>query len=92
MWYSKRAGSERAQEPVSNAWGQKSRPSSASGVLSSNQTPVTSLRPRSADTRPGSSQLSRFAESSPESSVAWGAIHTAEKLVCSILPGKGYFF
>lgn len=74
------AGSERAHEPVSDAWGQKSRPSSASGVLSSNQTPITSLRPRSADTRPGSSHLSRFAESSPESSVAWGAVGTAEKL------------
>ncbi|CAL2261389.1 unnamed protein product [Prunus armeniaca] len=73
------AGSEKAHEPSSNAWGPNSRPSSASGALTSNQTSLTSLRPRSAETRPGSSQLSRFAEHS-EHPVAWSAPGTAEKL------------
>ncbi|KAM1238104.1 hypothetical protein ACFX2I_038876 [Malus domestica] len=73
------AGSDKGHEPSSNAWGSNSRPSSASGVLTSNQTTLTSLRPRSADTRPGSSQLSRFAEHS-DHPVAWSAPGTAEKL------------
>ncbi|XVF12185.1 hypothetical protein REPUB_Repub08aG0092400 [Reevesia pubescens] len=73
------AGSDRANE-TANAWGSNSRPSSASGALASNQTSVASLRPRSAETRPGSSQLSRFAEAVPENSGAWGATGTAEKL------------
>ncbi|XP_022738831.1 protein MODIFIER OF SNC1 1-like isoform X2 [Durio zibethinus] len=73
------AGSDRAHEPA-NAWGSNSRPLSASGALASNQTSLASLRPRSAETRPGSSQLSRFAEAVPENSGAWGAAGTAEKL------------
>ncbi|KAM2438334.1 hypothetical protein ACFX1W_015335 [Malus domestica] len=73
------AGSDKGHEPSSNAWGSNSRPSSASGALTSNQTTLTSLRPRSADTRPGSSQLSRFAEHS-DHPVAWSAPGTAEKL------------
>ncbi|XP_077253564.1 modifier of snc1 [Tasmannia lanceolata] len=72
------AGSDRSYEP--NAWGPNSRPSSASGVLASNQTSMASSRPRSAETRPGSSQLSRFAEPIAENSVAWGRPGTAEKL------------
>ncbi|KAM7273415.1 hypothetical protein ACFE04_028079 [Oxalis oulophora] len=60
------AGSDRSHEP--NAWGSNSRPSSASGALAINQTSATTLRPRSAETRPGSAQLSRFAEASSESS------------------------
>ncbi|CAD5191096.1 unnamed protein product [Musa acuminata subsp. malaccensis] len=74
------AGSDRSQDPSPNAWGSNSRPSTASGLLPSNQTPIVSARPRSAETRPGSSQLSRFAENSSESAVAWGATRTAEKL------------
>ncbi|KAA8540798.1 hypothetical protein F0562_024283 [Nyssa sinensis] len=46
------AGSDRTHEPAVNAWGPNSRPSSASGALTSNQTSLTSSRPRSAETRP----------------------------------------
>ncbi|CAH2078051.1 unnamed protein product [Thlaspi arvense] len=49
-----------------------SRPSSASGVFPSNQASVALQRPHSADTRPGSSQLSRFAEAVSETSATWG--------------------
>lgn len=76
------AGSDRAHEPA-NARGSDSRPSSSSGPVASNQTSLASLRPRSAETRPGSSQLSRFAEAVPEYSGAWGGSGTAEKLVWS---------
>lgn len=65
------AGSDRALDST-NAWGPNSRPSSASGALSSSQTSLASLRPRSAETRPGSSQLSRFAESMLDNSVTGG--------------------
>ncbi|CAM0949603.1 unnamed protein product [Alopecurus aequalis] len=54
------AGSESLDSP--NAWGPNSRPSSASGTLPSQHLPVVTNRPRSAETRPGSSQLSRFAD------------------------------
>ncbi|KAJ0047739.1 hypothetical protein Pint_15492 [Pistacia integerrima] len=74
------SGSDRAHESIASAWGSNSRPSSASGVLTSNQTSLASLRPRSAETRPGSSQLSRFAEPLSDNSVAWGSAATAEKL------------
>lgn len=74
------AGSDRAQEPTTSAWGTSSRPSSASGPLSSNKVPSTLARPRSAETRPGSSQLSRFAEPVSEHPVAWGATATSERL------------
>ncbi|KAF5732165.1 Modifier of snc1 putative isoform 1 [Tripterygium wilfordii] len=76
------AGSDRAHEANSNTWGSNSRPSSASGALTltSNQSSLTSLRPHSAETRPGSSQLSRFAEPPSENPGAWGATGTAEKL------------
>lgn len=67
------AGSESAHDSNVNAWGSNSRPSSASGILASSNVSSASLRPRSADTRPGSSHLSRFAEPSPEGSGAWGA-------------------
>lgn len=77
------SSSDRAHEPVVGAWGSNSRPSSASGVLTSNQSSAASLRPRSAETRPGSSQLSRFAEPLSDNSVAWGSAATAEKLVWS---------
>ncbi|KAF3334526.1 protein MODIFIER OF SNC1 1 [Carex littledalei] len=50
----------------SHAWGPNSRPSSASGSFASGHLSSPN-RPRSADTRPGSSHLSRFAESSGES-------------------------
>lgn len=74
------AGSDRAQDLAPNVWGPSSRPSSASGALTSNQTALTSLRPRSAETRPGSSQLSRFAEPPPDNSVAWGPNGASNKL------------
>eukprot|EP00268_Persea_americana_P065534 TRINITY_DN8759_c0_g1_i3.p1 TRINITY_DN8759_c0_g1~~TRINITY_DN8759_c0_g1_i3.p1 ORF type:complete len:1563 (+),score=375.08 TRINITY_DN8759_c0_g1_i3:326-5014(+) len=66
------AGSERSHEHVSGAWGPNSRPSSASGTLATNQAQVVSTRPRSAETRSGSSQLSRFAEPVAETSEACG--------------------
>lgn len=75
------AGSERTLERPANAWGPSSRPSSASGVLPSTQT-STSLRPHSAETRPSSSQLSRFAEPVSDSSLARGPSGTAERMVC----------
>ncbi|KAG4378708.1 hypothetical protein GLYMA_17G087600v4 [Glycine max] len=74
------AGSDRVLEPTANSWGSNSRPSSASGALSTNQSSLTSLRPHSAETRPGSSQLSRFAEPLTENSSAWNAARTTEKL------------
>ncbi|XP_059642301.1 protein MODIFIER OF SNC1 1-like isoform X2 [Cornus florida] len=74
------AGSNRTHEPTLSAWGPNSRPASASGALSSNQTLVTSSRPRTAETRPGSSQLSRFAGPSSDNTVAWGPPGTTEKL------------
>ncbi|OMO67543.1 hypothetical protein COLO4_30100 [Corchorus olitorius] len=83
------AGSDRAHEPA-NAWGSNSRPSSASGALASSQSSLASLRPRSAETRPGSSQLSRFAETIPENSGAWGASGTAEKLGMTSSKNDGF--
>ncbi|XP_068656070.1 protein MODIFIER OF SNC1 1-like isoform X2 [Aristolochia californica] len=74
------AGSDRSTEPSSSAWGPSSRPSSASGLLASSQSSVASLRPRSAETRPGSSQRSRFAELVGENSVTWGGFTTSEGL------------
>ncbi|XP_028778299.1 protein MODIFIER OF SNC1 1 isoform X2 [Neltuma alba] len=74
------AGSDRALEPTASAWGPNSRPSSASGSLTSNQASLTSLRPRSAETRPGSSQLSRFAETLNKNPTAWSDARTADKL------------
>ncbi|XP_062204057.1 protein MODIFIER OF SNC1 1-like [Phragmites australis] len=58
------AGSESLGSP--NAWGPNSRPSSASGTLPSPHLPIATNRPRSAETRPGSSQLSRFADNASE--------------------------
>uniref|UniRef100_A0A0D9Y0H2 BAT2 N-terminal domain-containing protein n=1 Tax=Leersia perrieri TaxID=77586 RepID=A0A0D9Y0H2_9ORYZ len=58
------AGSESLDSP--SAWGSSSRPSTASGTLPSNHFQTTTNRPRSAETRPGSSQLSRFADNSSE--------------------------
>ncbi|KAF5476765.1 hypothetical protein F2P56_003469 [Juglans regia] len=84
------SSSDRAYEPNANAWGPNSRPSSASGALTSNQTLLTSLRPRSAETRPGSSQLSRFAEPLPENTGAWGAAGTPEKLGATAPKNDGF--
>lgn len=58
------AGSESLGSP--NAWGPNSRPSSASGTFPSPHLPMASNRPRSAETRPGSSQLSRFADNASD--------------------------
>lgn len=74
------AGSERACDPSVSAWGSNSRPSSASGILASNSSSLTSSRPRSAETRPGSSQLSRFAEPSAESSAPRASNATSERM------------
>ncbi|KAG6686502.1 hypothetical protein I3842_11G023500 [Carya illinoinensis] len=84
------SSSDRAHEPNANAWGPNSRPSSASGALTSNQTLLTSLRPRSAETRPGSSQLSRFAEPLPENTGAWGAAGTPEILGAMASKNDGF--
>ncbi|WOL19114.1 protein MODIFIER OF SNC1 1-like [Canna indica] len=73
------ASSDKSQDPSPNSQGSSSCPATASDLLHSNQTPMAS-RPRSAETRPGSSQLSRFAENSAEHAVAWGSTRTAEKL------------
>lgn len=82
--------SDRAHEPITNAWSSNSRPSSASGALTSSQTSATSLRPRSAETRPGSSQLSRFAEPLSENSGPWGTAGTAEKLGVTSSKNDGF--
>ncbi|XP_024004465.1 protein MODIFIER OF SNC1 1 isoform X2 [Eutrema salsugineum] len=66
------ADSDKAHDSSSIAWDSNSRPSSASGVFPSNQASVALQRPHSADTRPGSSQLSRFAEAMSETSATWG--------------------
>lgn len=74
------AGSDKSHEPVPNVWGSSSRPSSASGISTSNQSSLAAARPRSAEPRPASSQLSRFAEPVFENSVAWSTSGTMEKL------------
>lgn len=76
------ADSNKAHDSSSSvAWDSNSRPSSASGVFPSNQPSVALQRPHSADTRPGSSQLSRFAEPVSETSATWGQHVAPEKLV-----------
>ncbi|XP_039127103.1 protein MODIFIER OF SNC1 1-like isoform X2 [Dioscorea cayenensis subsp. rotundata] len=65
--------SDKSNELNSKAWGQNSRPSSASGSFASNQLSLAPSRPRSAESRPVCSQLSRFAENSTENTVAWGS-------------------
>ncbi|EOA15897.1 hypothetical protein CARUB_v10003988mg [Capsella rubella] len=75
------ADSNKAHDSSSSvAWDSNSRPSSASGVFPSNQASVALQRPHSADTRPGSSQLSRFAEPVSETSATWGQHVPGEKL------------
>lgn len=84
------AGSERAHDSNGSAWGSNSRPSSASGVLASNHASSTSLRPRSAETRPGSSHLSRFAEPAPEGSGVWGANTAPERMGVASSANEGF--
>ncbi|KAJ6339756.1 hypothetical protein OIU77_007660 [Salix suchowensis] len=84
------ASSDRTHDPIASAWGTNSRPSSASGALTSNHTSLTSLRPGSEETRPGSSQLSRFAEPLSDNSVAWAATGTAEKLGGTSSKNEGF--
>ncbi|CAN1334937.1 hypothetical protein LINPERPRIM_LOCUS36565 [Linum perenne] len=74
------AGSDRGSEPIANAWNSNSRPSSASGSVTSNRPLLSTSRPLSAETRPGSSQLSRFAEPLSDNTVPWGSLGTAERL------------
>ncbi|KAK9045374.1 hypothetical protein V6N11_059256 [Hibiscus sabdariffa] len=83
------AGSDKVPEST-HARGSDSRPLSSSGPLASNQTSHASLRPRSAETRPSSSQLSRFAEPVHEYSGAWGGTGTAEKLGMSSSKNDGF--
>ncbi|KAK9054537.1 hypothetical protein SSX86_025615 [Deinandra increscens subsp. villosa] len=73
------AGSDRHEPSVTTRL-PNSRPSSASGVLTSNQSSLTPSRPLSAETRPGSSHLSRFAEPVHDNSAAWAPNGTADKL------------
>ncbi|KAF8117770.1 hypothetical protein N665_0008s0115 [Sinapis alba] len=73
------ADSDKAHDSSSIAWDSNSRPSSASGVFPVNQASVALQRPHSADTRPGSSQLSRFAEGVSETSATWGQHGDAPK-------------
>ncbi|KAL2936116.1 Protein MODIFIER OF SNC1 1 [Bienertia sinuspersici] len=84
------AGSERAHDSNVSAWGSSSRPSSASGILASNNASSASLRPRSAETRPGSSHLSRFAEPAPEGSGVRGATATSERIGVSSSTKEGF--
>ncbi|KAF5196730.1 Modifier of snc1 [Thalictrum thalictroides] len=84
------AGSDKSHEPVPNVWGPNSRPSSSSGVLASNQTSLAASRPRSAEPRPASSQLSRFAEPIADNSATWGAPGTMEKLGVSSSKNKDF--
>ncbi|XP_071709849.1 protein MODIFIER OF SNC1 1-like [Rutidosis leptorrhynchoides] len=82
------AGSDK-HEPSTTTWGPNSRPTSASGVMtSSNQSSLTSSRPLSAETRPGSSHLSRFAEPAYDHN-AWGPNVNADKLT---IPSKANDF
>lgn len=76
------AGSDQSHEPVTpNAWGSSSsRPSSASGALGLAHSQLTVTRPCSAESRSGSSQLSRFADSSVDYSSPWGGPGIAHKL------------
>lgn len=74
------AGSERTLDSTSNLWTSNSRPSSASGTLASNNTSMMSLRPHSAENRPGSSLLSRFAEPLAEGTATWGASSSGDKM------------
>ncbi|CAN6485040.1 unnamed protein product [Victoria cruziana] len=83
------AGSEKSCELGHSAWSASSRPSSASGVLPGNNT-IAAARPRSADTRPGSSQLSRFADSSAEGSVAWRGLGASERLGSGVTKASGF--
>lgn len=71
--------SERSSEPSAISWGPSSRPSSASGIVPTSHSLVAANRPRSAETRPNSSQLSRFAETSADV-IARGATGNLEKL------------
>ncbi|RAL40666.1 hypothetical protein DM860_006736 [Cuscuta australis] len=84
------AGSDKTHEPSMSAWTSNSRPSSASGALSSSQASLTSLRPRSAEPRPGSSQLSRFAESGSNIQTAWGPGSSAERLAVLNAKNDGF--
>ncbi|XP_010533460.1 PREDICTED: protein MODIFIER OF SNC1 1 [Tarenaya hassleriana] len=83
------AGSDKAYETSANAWNPNSRPSSASGVLPSNQASLAPPRPHSAETRPCSSQLSRFAEAAPENSAVWGQ-NASEKLGVGPIKNDGF--
>ncbi|KAM0951238.1 putative protein modifier of SNC1 1 [Dioscorea sansibarensis] len=86
------SGSDRSREAVSSAWGSNSRPSSASGILVTNQTSLVASRPQSAETRPGSSQLSRFAENSSENTTqSWaGNTGTAERAGSGTSKSSGF--
>ncbi|XP_072996107.1 protein MODIFIER OF SNC1 1-like isoform X1 [Typha latifolia] len=81
--------SDNSHDPTC-AWGSNPRPSTASGLLASHHTSVASSRPQSAETRPSSSQLSRFADSSAENTIAWGSRRIAEKLGSTLSESNGF--
>eukprot|EP00252_Welwitschia_mirabilis_P006696 TRINITY_DN17590_c0_g1_i1.p1 TRINITY_DN17590_c0_g1~~TRINITY_DN17590_c0_g1_i1.p1 ORF type:complete len:1804 (+),score=395.43 TRINITY_DN17590_c0_g1_i1:250-5661(+) len=76
------AGSDQSHEPPTpSAWGfTLSRPSSASGALGQSRSHSTANRPCSAEARPGSSQRSRFAESTADPGIVWGSSGGSQKL------------
>ncbi|OWM65432.1 protein MODIFIER OF SNC1 1 isoform X1 [Punica granatum] len=80
------AGSDNVHDSTHHAWSSNSRPSSASGALTSSQASLGSLRPRSAEPRPGSSQLSRFAEPPSDISV----VGSGERLVVTSSKNDGF--
>ncbi|KAK4744352.1 hypothetical protein SAY87_010664 [Trapa incisa] len=80
------SGSDKVHDSTPNAWSSNLRPSSASGVLTSNQASPISLRPHSAEPRTGSSQLSRFAEPSCDISVPGNG----ERLEANSLKNDGF--
>ncbi|KAL8143922.1 hypothetical protein V2J09_016954 [Rumex salicifolius] len=84
------AGSERNLDTSSNVWIANSRPSSASRVLSANTSTLAALRPHSAENRPGSSQLSRFAEPLSEGTAARGASGALDKLGVAVSSNDGF--
>ncbi|XP_020268057.1 protein MODIFIER OF SNC1 1-like [Asparagus officinalis] len=84
------AGSDKSLESVSNAWGPNSRPSSASGILTSSQVSAAATRPRSAETRPGSSQLSRFADNLADNTASWVAAGSAGRLGTVLSKSSGF--
>ncbi|XP_078428589.1 modifier of snc1 [Wolffia australiana] len=79
------ATSDKSHQTGSAAWGPNSRPSSASGVLPTDQILVAASRPRSAETRHTGAQRFHPGESAPESS-AWAPSRIPERLAFASKP------